>query len=111
MGVNKVVFNTADGENTLIDLTNDSVTPETLAEGVTAHSANGDIITGTMPITNVRYTEQTLTDEQKAQARTNIGALSDNVTLDLHTDGFIYLFVNGTPIGKGLTIKVEEITK
>lgn len=44
MAVNKVVYN---GE-TLVDLTNDSVTPETLAEGVTAHNAAGEPIVGTM---------------------------------------------------------------
>lgn len=44
MAVNKVVYN---GE-TLVDLTNDTVTSETLAEGVTAHDASGAVITGTM---------------------------------------------------------------
>lgn len=48
MGVSKITLNTADGEETLIDLTGDSVTPETLAEGVTAHDASGAQITGTM---------------------------------------------------------------
>lgn len=48
MGVNKVTFNTENGVETLIDLTGDSVTPETLAEGETAHDASGNIITGTM---------------------------------------------------------------
>lgn len=42
MAVNKVVYN----RNTLIDLTNDTVTPETLKKGYTAHKANGIIITG-----------------------------------------------------------------
>lgn len=42
MAVNKVE---AFGE-TLIDLTNDTVTPETLAEGATAHNASGEPITG-----------------------------------------------------------------
>jgi hypothetical protein len=32
----------------LIDLTNDSVTPETLAEGITAHDKSGAVIVGTM---------------------------------------------------------------
>lgn len=32
---------------TLIDLTNDTVTPETMLSGVTAHSASGDPIVGT----------------------------------------------------------------
>lgn len=44
MGVNKVEY----GDETLIDLTGDSVTPETLAEGVTAHDASGEPIIGTM---------------------------------------------------------------
>lgn len=44
MNTNKVDF----GGKTLIDLTNDTVTPETLAEGVTAHDASGELITGTM---------------------------------------------------------------
>lgn len=43
MAVNKVDF----GGETLIDLSGDTVTPETLLNGTTAHAANGDIITGT----------------------------------------------------------------
>ena len=48
MAVNKVVMNTANGEETLIDLTEDTVTAETLTEGVTAHDASGARIVGTM---------------------------------------------------------------
>lgn len=44
MAVNKVIY----GGKTLMDLTGDSVTPETLAEGVTAHDASGTQITGRM---------------------------------------------------------------
>lgn len=44
MAVNKVEYN----GNTLIDLTNDTVTPDTLAEGVTAHDKSGALITGIM---------------------------------------------------------------
>ena len=73
MAVNKVTMNTPDGEQTLIDLTGDSVTPETLAKGATAHNAAGEQIVGTMPTTAVLYTEQTLTEAQMAQARQNIG--------------------------------------
>lgn len=71
MAVNKVDL--ANGE-TLVDLTGDSVTAETLAEGTTAHDASGNTIIGKMPTTNVLYTEQALTEEQKAQVRQNIGA-------------------------------------
>lgn len=41
--INKVVF----GNQTLIDLTADTITPADLQNGVTAHDASGAIITGT----------------------------------------------------------------
>jgi hypothetical protein len=53
MGVNKVDLK--NGE-TLIDLQNDTVTPETLAKDVTAHNAQGEQIIGTM--------EQTVAKEE-----------------------------------------------
>jgi len=43
MAINKVIY----GGNTLIDLTGDTITPEQLAKGVTAHDASGATITGT----------------------------------------------------------------
>lgn len=49
MGVNKVVF----GGETLIDLTDDSVTADNLAEGETAHDAAGNKITGRLVIPTV----------------------------------------------------------
>lgn len=57
MAINKVEY----AGNTLIDLTNDTVTPETLAEGVTAHDKSGNIIIGTMSASedlNTVLTEQ-----------------------------------------------------
>lgn len=51
MGVNRVDLSTGE---TLIDLTGDTVTPETLAEGATAHNSAGEEITGTMkPLSEV----------------------------------------------------------
>lgn len=62
MAINKVEYN----GNTLIDLTNDSVTPETLAKGVTAHDKSGTVIVGTMEDLNAVLTEQEqLIDELK----------------------------------------------
>jgi hypothetical protein len=78
MAVNKVVMNTESGEKTLIDLTSDTVTPDSLADGVTAHDASGNPIKGKMQSASVLYTPQSLTDEQKAQARLNIGALAES---------------------------------
>lgn len=43
MGISRIDF----GGTTLIDLTNDSVTPETLDKGITAHNSAGDQIVGT----------------------------------------------------------------
>lgn len=42
MAVNKVMY----GTKTLIDLSNDTVTPDTLFKGCTAHLADGTIVTG-----------------------------------------------------------------
>ncbi len=48
---NKVVF----GDKTLIDLTNDTVTPQTLMEGVTAHDASGQLIRGEASVDNAYF--------------------------------------------------------
>lgn len=84
MAVNKVEVN---GE-TVLDLSQDSVTPEQLAQGATAHNAAGEQITGayTAPVTSVNgqtgdvevkavlYEQQSLTETQQGRARSNIGA-------------------------------------
>lgn len=58
MGVSKVVFN----QKTLVDLTSDTVTPETLLEGITAHNASGELITGILAGGNdYEITEGTVT--------------------------------------------------
>lgn len=44
MGVSKVEY----GDTTLIDLTNDTVTEDTLKKGFTAHGADGELIEGQM---------------------------------------------------------------
>ena len=47
MGVSKVEINNADGtKNVLVDLTGDTVTAYMLAKGVTAHGADGELVTG-----------------------------------------------------------------
>lgn len=43
MAINKIIY----GGKTLIDLTSDTITPEQLAQGVTAHDKSGAAITGT----------------------------------------------------------------
>ena len=46
MAVNKVVY----GHNVLVDLTADTVTPDTMLVGATAHNAAGEKITGTVDL-------------------------------------------------------------
>ncbi len=43
MGISKVIY----GNNVLIDLTSDTVTAADLRDGITAHGANGELVTGT----------------------------------------------------------------
>lgn len=51
--VNKVTVNGV----SIIDLTADTVTPDKLATGYTAHSASGALVTGTMPTVTVSSAE------------------------------------------------------
>lgn len=46
MAVNKVLF----GGETVIDLTSDTVTADSLMKGVTAHAKDGNLVTGTFTL-------------------------------------------------------------
>lgn len=46
MGCNKVIVNGV----TKVDLTSDTVSPDTMLESTTAHNAAGDLVTGTIPV-------------------------------------------------------------
>lgn len=76
------------------------------SEGATMPTArNSDNLPDTAAsITAVLYGKaQTLTDAQKAQARANIGALAKaDISLGIASDGLIYIFVNGAPVGTGI---------
>ena len=48
MAVNKVEY----GDTVLLDLTNDTVSGDTLLEGVTAHDASGEVVEGTVNLNN-----------------------------------------------------------
>lgn len=60
MAVNKVVFNTAEGEQTLIDLTKDTATVDTVFQGATFHGADGEVKTGTFTISEELSTQDAL---------------------------------------------------
>lgn len=72
MAYNKVVY----GGNTLIDLTNDTVTPATLLAGVTAHDKSGAAIEGTVST----YDDTELTGRVTTN-EASISALQTKLTL------------------------------
>lgn len=64
MGISKVNF----GGDTLIDLTNDSVTAGTLAKGATAHNAAGEQVVGTLDVKGTFYVTVTQGNGDSATA-------------------------------------------
>ena len=56
MGRSKIVY----AGDTLLDLTQDTVTPETLLKGKTAHNAAGELITGVYEPMNIKQYTGTL---------------------------------------------------
>lgn len=97
MAVSKVEL--ANGE-VLVDLTNDSVTPDTLAEGATAHDASGARITGTMKgggggvsvQADWNQTDETAADFIKNKPFGYYPTGSDTLTWDGNTEGKECLF-------------------
>lgn len=101
MANNKVQL--SDG-TVLLDLTGDTVTPETLVAGVTAHDAAGNRINGA--VAPVRYdVAQDLTSEQQKQARDNIGAGDMQKSVydpqGKHQDVFKYVNDTAAPNSQG----------
>jgi hypothetical protein len=70
MGANKITYY----GKVLIDLTSDTVTPETLAEGVTAHDKSGAKITGTMPIPTLETWVFEMEDGTTVEKAVNVNA-------------------------------------
>lgn len=97
--VNKVEYF---GE-TLIDISNDTVQPENLDEGVTAHSADGEAITGKRAVMNpsdyVKKSGDTMTGKLVAQNNAdyavkqvrNVFLIADGDTLPTGANGDICL--------------------
>lgn len=86
MAVSKVNY----GDETLIDLTSDTVTPETLSEGVTAHNAAGESITGTMSSVGSSIDEVYIMGE--GETETDIPDTAEIVIFtddELDTTGFV----------------------
>lgn len=86
MAINKIIYN----NKVLIDLTDSTVTPETLAEGVVAYNAKGERIVGTMK----PGSQFSVTDDGSGNVTIEGATISD--------DG------NGNLTVSGLTVKIGE---
>lgn len=111
MAVNEVVL----GEETLISLVNDTVTADTLLAGITAHSADGEEITGTV-VLYVPYQIGSLTYTGSTQSPTWEGYDSDYLTIGgtatatnagtytaTFTPNTNYTWADGTTTAKSIT--------
>lgn len=108
------IAKTGGGIATFTDVSDSTVTPETLLEGETAYNAAGELITGTGSLGTVRYdTTQELTDEQKAQARTNIGAEASGTVVSLMNRTTAVNVANtnyGTAMARGIYAGTTDMT-
>lgn len=84
MGVSKVVY---DGE-TLVDLTSDTVTPQTLVSGMTAHNAAGERITGTADYASVNHDHNDL-----YYTETEIDTMFGESIIGLSVDGTTVTYI------------------
>lgn len=104
MAVSKVVF----GNEPLVDLTGDTVTADTLANGVTAHDASGVQITGTLDATKPTLFAPTITESNGTVSWTNNAQNGGfPVTLTAELDGAAVtspLTVTPSMNGKTLTV-------
>lgn len=108
------IAKTGGGIATFTDVSDSTVMPETLAEGITAYNAAGELITGTGSLGAVRYdVAQNLTTEQKTQARTNIGAEASGTAAGLinRTNAVNVADTNyGTAMARGIYAGTTDMT-
>lgn len=104
MAVNKVVY----GATVLVDLTEDTVSASDLAEGITAHSANGELVTGNLKENNL-YSNSTTVDKY-ITASNNYVKLSGEAKYDtIIRQGTVYsLFAKQSEFGDALASDVAK---
>lgn len=111
MAINKVVY----GNNTLIDLTADTITAADLQSGVTAHDASGAVITGTSTKDSDTSEDTALVGEilsgRTAHARgvQLTGTMPNNgaIDVDITTKAQVVSVPQGYHDGSG-TVQIDE---
>lgn len=97
MGVSRVTY----GSKTIIDISDSTVTPETMAEGVTAYDKRGEKIVGTMPSAENLDAELA---EQEALIAQLQQALEGKAGGALATEIWTITFVDGSVIEKEVAV-------
>ena len=109
MGISKVEINNSDGtKNVLVDLTGDTVTTNMLAEGITAHGANGDLVTGNLKENNLNSDSTTV--DKYSTASNNYVKLSGEAKNDtIIRQGTVYsLLAKQSEFGDALASDVAK---
>lgn len=102
MPINKIVLNTENGEQVLVDLTGDTVVKEALVEGYTAHGADGEVVAGGNPY------EKTATDTE-VQTQTDLidqigAALEGKASPGGTTETWVFTMEDGSTVTKEVVI-------
>lgn len=88
------------------NVTNTYAVLDALGADLPAEQNSDNLATTAGTVKAVLYSAQSLTNAQKTQARTNIGALAgSDLSLAFHSDGLLYIFANGSPVGEGINIE------
>ena len=113
MDVNKIIINTSEGEKVLVDLTGDTVKPEVLGKGETAHDASGKPIAGTFTLETEMTEQDGLIERIKAalqgKAAGGPGLPTQEKTVEITENGaYEILPDDGCVLSKvGVTVNVE----
>lgn len=101
MGNSKIIF----GNETLIDLTSDTVSESNMLEGITAHNASGDLITGNVVL------------GQAASKNVDTSISKSSTSTNLPTSAAVASFVEGKGYTKNtgtvtsVAVKMNGVTK
>lgn len=114
MAINKVIY----GGNTLIDLTGDTVTPDKILAGHTAHDKSGAVIEGTCTFdvdsTDATVTKAEMLDGKTAYARGSqvVGTMKNNgaVSANISSKDEVFTIPIGYHDGSG-TVAIDDTEK